>query len=133
MPVLIDVDHGAVGAGLDADCSQCMSDYTYKMPYNAQNQALSLAKIKKGDLVGYAHHLSMVHSDKPTCTAGNNGQAACSYEIIHAYGGDRADLDNDPTTPMVFTRKVVITPNNMQTSNGAFPAPTGFGRIKLWD
>ncbi len=95
---------------------------------NLQERNRWLGKLRKGDLVRYDGHISIIYSNRPNC-----GTTTCTYEIIHAYGTPRADLDNDPTTPMAFTRKVVITPNNMETSAGPFPNPTGFGRIKLWD
>ncbi len=51
---------------------------TYPIKKSLQN------KIKKGDLVGYEKHISMVYSDRASCDAGGEN---CQYEIIHAYGG----------------------------------------------
>jgi len=82
-------------------------------------------KIKRGDIVQYEGHISIVYSEK----ASDSGH----YRIIHAYGVPRADLDNDPTTPMGFARRVLITANHMISSKGRFPSPTGFGRIRLWE
>jgi len=93
--------------------------------------------IHKGDAVEYGTaHISTVHSDKPTCTTTGvgtpNETTTCTYEIIHAYGGDEDGEYEyplyDPVQPgqTVFARKVIKTWQDIKT-------PTGFGRIKLWD
>jgi transglutaminase-like putative cysteine protease len=82
-------------------------------------------KLHKGDVVRYDGHVSIVHSNKPTVKG--------KYNIIHAYGIPKADLDNSIATPMEFSRKVLISPNDMKTSKGIFPRPTGFGKIMLWE
>jgi hypothetical protein len=103
------------------------SKYSYQMPYNAQNEALSLAAVRKGDLVGYARHVAIVHSDKPACVETQQG-SNCEYNIIHAYGDRRYDFSgNGFEEPGEFSRKVVLTRKNIGSN------PTGFGRLKLWN
>lgn len=86
-------------------------------------------KIRRGDIIKYKGHISMVYSDRPTC---NSKGEDCKYQIIHAYGGDKNGLytypDHDAANAgkKVFGRKVIKTWENIST-------PTGFGRIKLWD
>ena len=70
-------------------------------------------KLKKGDLVRYSGHISIVYSDRWGESTFNT-----DYDIIHAFGWDEY---NDE-----FSRKVIITGNDIT-------APTGFGRIKLWN
>ena len=87
-----------------------------------------LGLLKKGDLIRYGtSHISIMYSEK-----WGESMNGTDYDIIHAYGTSRADLDNNPATPMEFSRKVVISPNSMSTAGGEFPGPTGFGRLKLW-
>jgi len=83
-------------------------------------------KLKRGDLVRYGTtHISILHSDKPTCDS-----TSCIYEIIHAYGGDNYKKVVNGAEQKVFSRKVLITPNDISTT---ISNPTGFGRIKLVD
>jgi len=101
------------------------------------DERLSLKKqLRKGDLVRYGNsHISIVYSDRPACTEDKNGDTTCSYEIIHAYGGDDdKGMYRYPDIPeaaanrnkRVFGRKVIKTWNNIAD-------PTGFGRLKLWN
>lgn len=85
-----------------------------------------LKLVRKGDLVSYSRHVAIVHSDQTTCSGSN-----CTYEIIHAYGGECLELDKTTgeCKPGTFSRKVLRTPNKFK----GFPDPSGFGRIKLWD
>lgn len=91
-------------------------------------------KLRKGDLLRYPGHVSIVHSDKPTCTTTGAGtpdeETTCAYEIIHASGIDCLDINrngrcenNEP-----FNRKVVVNSTQLFRT-----IPTGFGRVKLWD
>ncbi len=115
------------------------SGHVYKMTKPQEKQ------IKKGDLIFYdlpgTDHVAMVHADKPTCietTAGENNQtqttnqaqSTCTYNIIHAYGVDNYKKIVNGAEQKVFSRKVLITPNDVSTT---IDNPTGFGRIKLWD
>ena len=109
--------------------------------YSYYIQTPDIGNFKRGDFVvydsdnnGIIDHISLIY-----CTPDDDPEGECAglttgqYKIIHAFGTSKADIDNDRATPMVFTRKVVITPNQMETSIGPFPSPLGFGRIKLWD
>lgn len=83
-----------------------------------------LKRARKGDVIIYSGHISLVHSDRASCVG-----ADCQYEMIHAYGGDTytyPDHDTANAGAKVFGRKVIKTWENIST-------PTGFGRIKLWD
>jgi peptidoglycan hydrolase-like protein with peptidoglycan-binding domain len=78
-------------------------------------------KLKKGDLVRYNGHITIVYSDKAT-RDGN-------YKIIHAYGVTPytyPSYDTQNAGLIIFSRKVVITWDNISAT------PKGFGRIKLW-
>jgi len=80
-------------------------------------------KIHRGDLVEYQHHIAMVYctpDDDPTgeCAGLGSGE----YKIIHAYG---INYYNDPDIGRIFSRKVLITYQDIAT-------PIGFGRIILW-
>lgn len=82
---------------------------------------------KRGDLLRYDTHSSTVYSDRSSCDdKGNN----CTYEIIHAYGGDSYEKKVGTKKETIFSRKVLVTPNDISTT---ISNPTGFGRIKLWD
>jgi len=86
---------------------------------NDKEQLEQQKKLRKGDLVKYKGHISMVYSEKPD-DKGN-------YKIIHAYGrGGFIDHDGDKQTDKVFVRKAVVTRHNVKTSQG-------YGRIRLWD
>ena len=75
-----------------------------------------LKLLKKGDLMHYDGHISIVYSDRTT--------DAGYYEIIHAYGITPYVFPG--TTKRLFSRKVMVTRENIGI-------PTGFGRIKLWN
>lgn len=118
----------------DEDCKPCgepiwSQDYmpTYARTIgNPTGKAKTdvLKKVRKGDVVVYPHHVALVHSDR-ACKGD-----VCNYEIIHAYGGDCTEKDeNGNCMPGKFSRKVLVTKNKFKK----FPDPTGFGRIKLWD
>jgi hypothetical protein len=80
--------------------------------------------LRKGDLIKYGGHISMVYSDK----ADDDGK----YEIIHAFGPDsgKADIDNDDKSDKVFARKVTKTANYVPDE---LTNPKGYGRIRLWE
>lgn len=77
--------------------------------------------------------MSIVYSDHAACTNANSSDS-CTYEIVHAYGTEYADLNRDGVADE-FTRKVVVSPNRMRLPNNTWSLsnPIGFGRIKLWD
>jgi hypothetical protein len=83
-------------------------------------------KIKKGDLVRYPKHISIIYSER-WGDSQFRGSLGIKYDIIHAYGEEKGyDNDGLKSTPVIFSRKVMITGSNIQT-------PTGFGRIKIWN
>ena len=115
-------------------CDQCVNDYSYRISYDPEDAAPTLKNIKKGDLVKYDGHMSMIYSDRPTClptlNASGEEETACTYEIVHAYGGtpyQQLDENGKKVGDPIFSRKVIKTKNNISSE------PTGFGRIKLWD
>ncbi|MGD9162622.1 MAG: hypothetical protein PVG39_29720, partial [Desulfobacteraceae bacterium] len=82
-------------------------------------------KLKKGDLVRYGGHISIVYSED-AMQVGNQVR----YQIIHAYGSRLYTYPSyDPVNPnsTFFSRKVILTWQNISSN------PTGFGRIKLWE
>lgn len=97
--------------------------------YYWQRTVANTKLIRKGDVVRYGRaHISTVYSERPQ-DCGDTG-ASCTYEIIHAYGGDSYKKIINGDEQRVFSRKVCITPNDISTT---INNPTGFGRIKLWD
>lgn len=84
-------------------------------------------KIRRGDIIKYKDHVSMVYSDRPTC---NDKGEDCKYQIIHAYGVNSYKKIINGDEQRIFSRKVLVTPNDISTT---IKNPTGFGRIKLWD
>ncbi len=113
-------------AELVVTCTQCVSQYTYVIPFSAANAVATLGKAHRGDLIVHKRpHIVILHSDKPDC-----GTTACNYEIIHAYGVtpyQQLNEDGKKIGDPIFSRKVIKTNNNIGSE------PTGFGRIKLWD
>jgi hypothetical protein len=86
-----------------------------------QQKEEKLKLLKKGDLIHYSGHISMVYSER-ALMVGDQAR----YQIIHAYGRQNYDFnDNKIIDPGEFSRKVVIT--RQDAAN-----PIGFGRIKLW-
>jgi len=83
-------------------------------------------KLRKGDLIRYEGHVSIVYSDKPTDDS--------TYDIIHASGDEKicysqlGQRDNCP-----FNRKVVVNSISKDLKSKTLTKPAGFGRIKLWD
>ena len=118
------LDDGSIGSSeffTDTDMTMYWAN-----PAGKEAQAKLQKKLKKkGDLVSYKGHVSTIYSDKPSCD--NN---SCTYQIIHAYGENYADnrLNKD-----IFSRKVIVTDNDLPSSEGGILVPNGFGRIKLWD
>jgi len=112
--------------------------YYIQNPSSAEDRVRVQRKIHRGDLVRYNGHISIVYSDRPECTRSTDSsgeeQTNCSYEIIHAYGGDENGEYTCPDIPeasenrgrTVFGRKVMRTWDNIGI-------PKGFGRIKLWN
>lgn len=92
-------------------------------------------KIKKGDLISYQHHITIVNSIRPEKLIDNAGIDEYVYEIIHASGDNRICYKNDdvklPDT-CKFNRKVVINEINNRIRSNTLLNPIGFGRIKLW-
>ena len=56
----------------------------------------SKKKLRKGDLVQYSGHISIVYSDEP--------DAKNEYKIIHAFGNHQFDDDSNDSTDKVFSR-----------------------------
>lgn len=100
------------------------------LPASGTERERLLELLKKGDLVRYGNtHVSIVYSERWGESRYNG-----DYDIIHAYGQPRADINGDGN-PNEFARKVVITPNEMLLPDltMSLSNPTGFGRIKLWE
>ncbi len=117
-----DFDHYAAAAQNTAT----LFSKTFDMSYNPQNEAQTLKKVRKGDVVKYPTHMTIIYSDRPMC----DGVSKCRYQIIHAYGWHKyqpLDDDGDDDGPTVFSRKVISTKQNITA------VPVGFGRIKMWD
>ncbi len=94
--------------------------------YLSDTSVNTVRKLHKGDIVKYNGHISTIYSsDKQNCNA-----TACTYEIIHAYGVDTYKKIVNGVEQRIFSRKVLVTPNDISTT---ISNPTGFGRIKLWD
>lgn len=87
--------------------------------------------LRRGDVIHYDGHMTIVHQEKPSCLD-KNSITKCTYEIIHAYGRD-GYTDEDNVNH--FMRKVVKMPNQVIYGGNKelMPAPTGFGRVKLWE
>jgi hypothetical protein len=104
--------------------------------YLSDKSAKTVSKLHRGDLIDYPNHISLVYSeDRPACSATTDSKTRkkvenCSYEIIHAYGGDSYKKIINGVEKRVYSRKVLISPNDISTT---INNPTGFGRIKLWD
>lgn len=81
------------------------------------------SKIHLGDIVQYDEHISIVYSER--WGESQYSQTGASYDIIHAFGENYYDEDGNPSTPPMFSRKVLLTSDNVS-------APKGFGRTKLW-
>ena len=82
--------------------------------------------IHKGDIVQYSEHISIVYSDRWGESMYLN-TLGTMYDVIHAYGISSYDDDGDESTAPIFSRKVLITGENIGGT------PSGFGRIKLWN
>ena len=95
-------------------------------PDSLQERVVVQKKLRKGDLVRYPGHISIVYSERPSVS-----NDTCIYQVIHAYGVNSyryPDIDEAGVNAneQVFSRKVLVTFQNISTR-------TGFGRIKLWD
>jgi hypothetical protein len=79
--------------------------------------------IKRGDLVQYNKHISIVHSSRFGVS-----EKEGKYDIIHASGTRCIKKDEDNVClPGKFARKVLVTKDS-------FPGKSiGFGRMKLWN
>ncbi len=77
---------------------------------------------KRGDLVSYQYHISIIYSDP---------KADGNYEIVHANGSrcTKYDRRTGGCESEKFARKVLVTDHTFER----FPDPVGFGRIKLWN
>ncbi len=93
-------------------------------PTNIQERNRRLSKLRKGDLVRYDGHISIVYSNRPNC-----GTTTCNYEIIHAFSWECSNVNSNTCRRYPWFRKVGVTTNG----HPGLSAPTGFGRIKLWD
>jgi hypothetical protein len=98
----------------------------WENPADVEGKVKLQKKLHKGDLVRYGNtHVSTIYSNRPVCNSNS-----CTYEIVHAYGGNCTAYERDGScSPGAFSRKVLVTNNIFR----GFPNPTGFGRIKLWD
>jgi len=82
--------------------------------------------IHKGDFVRYGNtHISLMYSERWGMSKFDlNQYPAIQYDIIHAYGSSSYHGG--------FSRKVIITGNDIRDNQGNIIEPSGFGRIKLW-
>jgi hypothetical protein len=111
-------------------------DYVYFLPIPTGNSAAEtqsrnkiLKQVKKSDFLGYENpvgHIATVYSEKW-------GQSikGTDYDIMHAYGS-RTYFDRT-LNQSVFSRKVIITGNDLPQQGGGVLHPSGFGRIKFWN
>ncbi|MDH3976787.1 MAG: Ig-like domain-containing protein, partial [Deltaproteobacteria bacterium] len=102
------------------------SDMTY---YQKGYKKDLVRKVKKGDLVRYGGHISIVYSDRTSCPKNE----MCSYEIIHASGSDEVCYKVGRDEECNFNRKVIVNEIKKGLKNNYLKKPKGFGRIKLWD
>ena len=99
--------------------------------YTSDYEWVDMEDLKKGDLIQYDNHISIVY-----CTPDDNWGGECDglaegqYQIVHAYGERCTAYEKDNSCKTnSFSRKVLLTLNKFTK----FPNPSGFGRIKLWD
>jgi hypothetical protein len=83
------------------------------------------ALIKKGDLVLYGGHISIVYSER-----WGESEKKGNYDIIHAYGS--TTYRDKQQNKHIFSRKVLITADDLPGKKGKLE-PLGFGRMKLWE
>jgi hypothetical protein len=97
------------------------------LPTSGSDRERLLKLIKKGDLMRYSGHISIVYSKKWGESEYINTLGTL-YDIIHAYGGGATGYYNEniPGKASIFARKVIVTGSNIAN-------PSGFGRIKLWE
>jgi hypothetical protein len=95
-----------------------LGDSGYTNNYFASFKDAIKKNVRRGDLVSYDGHVSIVYKNPDT-----NG----NYQIVHAYGIDNFKTIVDGEKKTVFSRKVI------SMTNGKVKVPLGFGRIKLWD
>jgi hypothetical protein len=100
--------------------------YSKDAYHRMKKKGKELKLIKKGDLVLYDGHISIVYSErwgesKYKATKGTD------YDVIHAYGGGKTSRYSEKIKdkPPIFARKVMVT--GADISN-----PSSFGRIKIW-
>lgn len=110
---------------------QIVTENNYRNVYYLENptepsDSLEVRKkLKKGDLVRYSGHISIVYSDRwGDSLYDTNTYPDIEYDIIHACGLNSYHGE--------FARKVRITGNDIIGSSGNIIQPSGFGRIKLW-
>jgi hypothetical protein len=97
-----------------------LGDSGYTNNYFASFEDAIKKNVRRGDLVSYDGHVSIVYK---------NPDIKANYQIVHAYGINKytpIGQDGLPQ-PKIFSRKVLITGDNINTK------PLGFGRVKLWD
>ena len=75
--------------------------------------------------MNYDKHISLVYSKRWGISKYKNFLKT-NYDIIHAYGASAYDNDDNEETDPIFSRKVIITGNNIGT-------PNRFGRLKIWE
>ena len=103
--------------------------YYEQFPANNNDRLKLLKLLKRGDLLRYTNasgndiHIAIFYSRRWGESEYN--KPGVNYDIIHAFGVNGYDDDGNSTTPPVFSRKVVVTGNDIST-------PAGFGRIRLW-
>jgi len=96
--------------------------YYLSYPSDSNDRKELMKKFKRGDLLRYSSHISIVYSERYG-ESDHNGD----YDVIHAFSWEcSANTQQCQTYP--WLRKVGVTANN----HPGLGAPRGFGRIRLW-
>jgi hypothetical protein len=80
--------------------------------------------IHKGDVAQYGGHIAFIHSSGYGFS-GMADELEAKYDLIHSFGNNRYDHDGQKNTDSLFSRRVIVTGDNIGT-------PNHFIRIKLW-
>jgi len=130
-----DKDKNSCNARTGIDTRVGLSDTSVSRFFNGGNKGVvhyyfnndSKQKIHRGDAVQYGTtHISMVYSERWGVS-----QKLGNYDIIHAYGS--VYYDDKQVGDLVFSRKTLITADDIPNSSGGILKPRGFARINIWE
>lgn len=130
-----DKDKNSCNARTGIDTPVGLFDTSVSRFFNGGNKGVvhyyfnndSKRKIHRGDAVQYGTtHISMVYSERWGVS-----QKLGNYDIIHAYGS--AHYDDKQVGDLVFSRKALITADDIPNSSGGILKPKGFARINIWE